>query len=157
MRTDEEVVATRNGICVGSEMAGGVENIVVTNNTVETTGAAIYFKSNLDRGAYVKDVVVDGLNAGRAGQCVKFDNNYHGARGGNFPTLFQNYTISNVRCGHMKSTALVVDGLPQMPVRDVVMKHVHVEQAAQATDFKNTVGFEFVDVTVNGKAVPAPK
>ena len=66
-----------NGICVGSEMAGGVSNVIVTNTTMVGGGSAIYFKSNLDRGAWIRDVVVDGFDAGHVKQCVAFDNNYH--------------------------------------------------------------------------------
>ena len=66
-----------NGICVGSEMAGGVSNVIVTNTTMVGGGSAVYFKSNLDRGAWIRDVVVDGFEAGHVKQCVAFDNNYH--------------------------------------------------------------------------------
>ena len=79
-----------------------------------------------------------------------------GARGGNFPTIFQNYTINNVHCAHVSGTALYVDGLTEMPIRDVVMRNVRVDQAKKATDFKNAVGFEFTGVEVNGKPVNAP-
>ena len=55
-----------NGICVGSEMAGGVENVIATNNTMVAVESAIYFKSNLDRGAWVTDIVFDGLVSEKA-------------------------------------------------------------------------------------------
>ena len=77
-------------------------------------------------------------------------------RGGNFPTIFQNYTINNVHCAHVSGTALYVDGLTEMPIRDVVMRNVRVDQAKKATDFKNAVGFEFTGVEVNNKPVSAP-
>ena len=43
-----------NGICIGSEMSGGVSNVIAYDNHVKATGTALYFKSNLDRGAYIE-------------------------------------------------------------------------------------------------------
>lgn len=145
-----------NGICIGSEMAGGVSNVIATNNTMVAVESAIYFKSNLDRGAWVTNVVVDGLLSQHAKECINFDNNYHGARGGNFPTLFKNYTLSNVHCTRITGTGISVDGLPQKPIQDVTLNNVQIEQAVKPTMFKNTEGFVFTNVKINGKDVPAP-
>ena len=43
-----------NGICIGSEMSGGVSNVIAYDNHVKATGTALYFKSNLDREAYIE-------------------------------------------------------------------------------------------------------
>ena len=146
-----------NGVCVGSEMSGGVSNVIVTNNSIHNCETALYFKSNLDRGAWVRDIVVDGMfvEDGTRG-CINFDNNYHYNYHGQFPTLFQNYSIRNFRCNRIKGTAISIDGLSQMPIRDVTIDHFVAEQVEKATSFKNTKGFMFTDVTINGKQVPAP-
>ena len=146
-----------NGICVGSEMSGGVSNVIVLNVTVQNSETALYFKSNLDRGAWVKDVVVDGMKVDNVKSCIDFDNNYHGARGGNFPTLFQNYSIRNVICNNVKETAISVDGLPNMPVRVVSLHHVVANNVHKATSFKGARDFVFDDVVIDGKQIPAPK
>ena len=137
-----------NGICVGSEMSGGVENVLAMNNTMVDVGSAIYFKSNLDRGAWVTDIVFDGVTVAHSSECISFTNNYHGARGGDFPTLFRNYSLSNVLCVSVSGTALSVDGLPQMPIADVRLTNVTVSQARRATSFNNTRRFVFDNVKV---------
>ena len=66
-----------NGICVGSEMAGGVDNVYAKNNMITaSSGTAINFKSNLDRGAWIRNVVVDGLQVGHVGSLLGWTNNY---------------------------------------------------------------------------------
>ena len=50
-----------------------------------------------------------------------------------------------------------MDGLPQMPIQDVTLDNVQIEQAKTPTSFKNTKGFVFDNVKINGKEVPAPK
>ena len=49
---------------------------------------------------------------------------------------------------------MFVDGLPQMPVADVKLTNVHVEQAREAASFNNTRGFVFSNVTVRDMANP---
>lgn len=45
-----------NGLCIGSEMSGGVENVIMYNIEIKRVKNAIYFKSNRDRGGYIRDV-----------------------------------------------------------------------------------------------------
>ena len=56
-----------NGICIGSEISGGVRNVFIENITVITAKNAIYFKSNLDRGGYITDVVVRNVTVNHCG------------------------------------------------------------------------------------------
>ena len=83
------MAAKTNGICIGSEMSGGVSNVYAYDNVVSTASAAIYFKSNLDRGSWVRDVDVWGTRAAAVSTCVEFTNGYHGARGGRLPVALQ--------------------------------------------------------------------
>lgn len=145
-----------NGFAVGSELSGGVENVYIQQNTIVAGETALDFKSNLDRGAWVKDIVVDGLTAGQVSGCLSWTNDYHGGRGGHFPTLFQNFSISNVQCAQASKTAISAVGLPDMPIREVILQNVTVSQAETATKFKHTKGFDFTNVQVNGKTILAP-
>ena len=47
-----------NGLCIGSEMSAGVENVVAENISIGNCHSGIYFKSNLDRGGYIRNVRV---------------------------------------------------------------------------------------------------
>jgi len=137
-------------------MSGGVDNLILKNNTIVAGGLALTFKSNLDRGAWITDVVVEGLQAGKVKGCIDFTNNYHGGRGGDFPTRFQNFTITDVECNEVTHTALSIEGLAEQPIENVTMRNVVVRQAMKASQFENTKDFVFRGVKVNGKTVDAP-
>ena len=48
----------------GSEMSGGVRNVFIDNVTTPVSGSVICFKSNLDRGSAIRDVVAQNLKSG---------------------------------------------------------------------------------------------
>ena len=145
-----------NGFCVGSEMSGGVSDVAVQNFTCASCGNAINFKANKDRGAYIKNVSIDGMNAMKAkGAFVEWTNNYHGARGGDFPTLFTDFRITNSRC-HEAGMGINAGGLDEKPIQDATLINVTVDKASTALDIKNINGFVFDAVTINGKLQPSP-
>jgi hypothetical protein len=61
-----------------------------------------------------------------------------------------------VTCRRVSATALSVEGLEEQPIENVTMRNVVVGQAKTATHFKNTKGFTFYGVEVNGRPVAAP-
>ena len=149
---------TANAICAGSEMSGGVRRVLVDGG-VEVMKAEnlIEFKANLDRGAFISDIFMRGLTAEEVGSCIGFTNNSHGARGGNFPTLFSNITVANTRCRSTSKAAISIEGLATRPIANVTLSDFTVDKADEATKITNTVGLKFESVTVNGKPVQPPK
>jgi len=147
-----------NGVCIGSEMSGGVRRVLVDGGfTVKRAASPVYFKSNLDRGASIQDVYIRGVEAEECTDCIAFTNNYHSWRGGHFPTLFKNITVADTRCKSAQ-TGVRAEGLPDMPIQQVTLLNVTVDRASKsATDINNyTKDWVFTNVTINGKLVPAP-
>lgn len=141
-----------NALCVGSEVSGGVDSIYFYNNVVQNAEVAIYFKSNLDRGSFVRNVHVWDIRATGVGSCITFTNQYHGSRGGYFPTDFQDFNISNLHCqlsGDMAISAVGVDG---HPIANVVIQNVTIDSAQQdaKVEIEHVKKFDLADVVVDG-------
>jgi len=113
------------GVAIGSEMAGGVRNVFIYDSEFEN-GGVLYCKSNLDRGGYIKDIYVKNLNIGHA-RILRLRNNYHGYRGGNFPTEFRNINIENVHIENGSDETISIQGVESAPVYDVTIKNVTVD------------------------------
>jgi len=45
-----------NGLCIGSEMSAGVRNVFMENVVVKNSLSGVYFKSNSDRGGFIRNV-----------------------------------------------------------------------------------------------------
>lgn len=146
------------GICIGSEMSGGVRNIFVEDCRGESLSNGLYFKANLDRGGGVEHVRVDGLHVARVRDAlVRFSTSYPGYRGENHPPTFRDFVLENLSCGQSTGYAVFLEGVPAAPIRDVTLRHVEVASARAATWLRHTEGVRFEDVRVNGRPVtPAP-
>lgn len=50
------------GVAVGSEMSGGIENVVVEHMNLDHTGIGIHIKTNEGRGGYIRNITVADVN-----------------------------------------------------------------------------------------------
>ena len=114
-----------DGIAIGSECSGGVRNVFVYDCEYES-GNVLYCKSNLDRGGYIKDIYIKNLKIGKA-RILRLRNNYHGYRGGNFPTEFRNINIEDVHIKEGDDETISITGVEGALVYDVFIKNVVVD------------------------------
>ncbi|PKA66681.1 putative polygalacturonase [Apostasia shenzhenica] len=63
------------GVAIGSEMSGGIENIVVQHVNVVDTGIGIHIKTNEGRGGYIKNITVSDVNMNGARLGIKIVGN----------------------------------------------------------------------------------
>ena len=144
-----------NGLCIGSEMAAGVENVYMYDVHVSSCHSAIYFKSNLDRGGFIRNVWVDGIVVDSVRTAfIRFENNYHGGRGGFHPTRFENFRISNVRGGKSNECGFYAIGVEGYPIRNVRLENVELDSCRTAYTLVNAEDIEFRNVRINGQLLP---
>lgn len=144
-----------NGLCIGSEMSGGVANVYMDSITIGTVKNALYFKSNRDRGGYIRNVHVRDITIERAlGAILRFETNYFGYRGGNYQARYEDFTIANVHAGKADHYAIFMDGNEEKPIRNIAVDNFHVEQAARPYYLIFTENIAFTNSTVNGQPVP---
>ena len=144
-----------NGLCIGSEMSGGVRNVRMENVEIGKVKNALLFKSNLDRGGYIRDVVVKNITIeGVHGAVLRFETNYFGYRGGNSPAQYENFHIAGVKAGKAEGYGIYYDGNEQCPIRNVTVEDFHVESATHPYYLYHTQNCTFTGCTVGGVAVP---
>lgn len=144
-----------NGLCIGSEMAAGVENIYMYNIHVGKCYSAIYFKSNLDRGGFIRNVWVNNIVIDTVRTAfIRFENNYHGGRGGNHPTKFSDFTIKNVKGGKSKECGFYAVGVEGVPITNVTLENIELMDCATAYTLVNAEHIRFKNVRINGKTLP---
>ncbi len=145
-----------NGLCIGSEMSGGVENVYMSDITIGTVKNALYFKSNRDRGGYIRNVVVENIRIERAkGAILRFETNYFGFRGGNHQAKYEHFDIRHVTAGKADHYAIFMDGNEERKIDDIRISDFRVEQAAHPYYLMNTDRVVLDSVFVNNEALPA--
>lgn len=144
-----------NGLCIGSEMSGGASDIHMHDIEIGTVKNAIYFKSNRDRGGYIRDVYVDNIRVERAlGAILRFETNYFGFRGGDCQAIYERFGISNVEAGTADNYALFMEGNERYPIRDVTIENFRVREAAHSHHLYRTERVRLLSCTIGGEPLP---
>ena len=156
------VYHAHGGFTIGSEMSGGVRNLRVNNCFFMGTDTGLRFKSTRGRGGVVEKIYISDINMiGIPGDAINFNLFYGGksplddttaSAETNFPAVteatpqFRDIHMENVVCRGAKN-AIVLQGLPEMPLRDITLKNVSItsEQGASVSDAEN-ITFENVRV-----------
>lgn len=139
------------GFVIGSEMSGGVKDIVCRDCTFSGTDVGLRFKSGRGRGGVVENIFIDGINMYNiAGNALIFNLYYGGkapldvdgkpipAESQTIPAVteetpsFRNITMENVFCNGAARAAFF-NGIPEMPVKNIVIRN---------SAFKADAGFD---------------
>jgi polygalacturonase len=143
------------GLAIGSEMSGGVRNVFVEDCKAVSGRAAIYTKGNLDRGGVVENVRVRRIQAEKMSEAaVRFESNYHGHRGEHHPPQFRNFVIEDVHCKSSNAYGVYIEGQPETPVTDVVLRNITVDEAKAPLWIHHIKNVRFENVKVNGQPLP---
>ena len=142
------------GIAIGSEIAGGVQNVFVYDCDYDD-GNILYCKSNLDRGGFIKDIYIKDLNVGKA-RILRLRNNYHGYRGGNFPTEIRNINIENVHIERGDDETISLQGVAAALVYDVFITNVTIDtlEKGPIMHLRNAENVVLTNVSIAGKIQP---
>ena len=141
-------------LAIGSELSGGVENVLIENCALEPTTASVmhllFIKTNERRGGYVKNIHMRNISAGdmRFGVLgIETDVLYQ------WRDLVQTYEVKltpiegvyleNVQAKNMQFVSRI-QGNAELPVHDVVMKNVTVASVSKEEFINSNVeGFVF--------------
>lgn len=156
------------GFVVGSEMSGGVKNVSVSNCQFLGTDVGLRFKSKRGRGGVVENIWIKNVSMFDIPTEAVIFNLYYGglsaaeaqAAGKNKAEeikpepvteetpSFRNIYIEDVVC-RGAGRAMFFNGLPEMPVRNINLKNVHIT-AKKPAEFKycENIKQENVVVTV---------
>lgn len=132
------------GVVIGSEMSGGVSDIVATNCYFDGTDMGLRFKTTRGRGGVVENVTADTIDMKDIrGPAISFDMYYEVKNPKPEPVSvrtpsFRNFTIKNIDCEGAQ-TAMVIRGLPEMPISNITLQNVTIasDQGVSLVDAKD--------------------
>jgi polygalacturonase len=144
-----------HGVSIGSEIAGGVQNVHVERVTFKGTDQGIRIKANRDRGSDVsnisfKDITMDGVTKASISISEYYPQVMPSGPVAAEPVTrltphFHNIRIENVK-GVNAAWAGAIVGLPESHVDDIVLKNVNIQA-------KKGLQIGYADVTSDGLVV----
>ncbi len=146
--------STANGLCIGSEMSGGVRNVFMEDCTVDSAVSTVYFKSNLDRGGMIENVWVRNVKVDRAkGAFIRFETNYKGHRGNMFPPIFRNFHLENITCREA-NVGVFAEGHESANLQNITLKDIFIKNAKTPFYIRLAKNFFMDNVVINGDRQP---
>ena len=149
-----------HGLSIGSEVAGGVRNVTVERVTFSGTRQGIRIKSARGRGNDVgnftyRDIKMEGVETP-----IEITNYYTGVVKNDpgqpvteHTPKFHDITIENVTATGAKRAAVIM-GLPESPIKNLVLKNVNISAATGMTILNAQITQERLVVTpTSGEAV----
>ena len=159
------VFAGHGGFVVGSEMSGGVRNIMVKNSQFLGTDVGLRFKSKRGRGGIVENIYIDGISMNQIKNDALIFNMYYGGKSvsetiadGDNPNIvdiqpvdettpiFRNINISNVVCNGA-GRAMTFNGLPEMPIDGITLENINII-AEKGEEFNNSKNITKTNVNI---------
>lgn len=155
------------GFTIGSEMSGGVRNILVRNCAFLGTDIGLRFKSTRGRGGVVENIYIEDIfMTDIATDAIGFNLFYGGASPGPEESLalaaepvseetpcFRKIYMKNIVCRGARD-AISMQGLPEMPIQQIEMKNM-VLSAESGITLIETDQIVMKDVTVQTQKGPA--
>ena len=164
--TDCTVYHGHGGFVVGSEMSGGVENILVRGCRFIGTDVGLRFKSTRGRGGlvkdiwcqdiYMKDIVTFGVTFNLYYAGVAATEMADGIVEPEVPVdettpVFRDIHFDGLVCSSANQ-AIYINGLPELPVTGLSFSN-STFTAKKGLEMHNEDGTTFDNVTINGKAI----
>ena len=148
------------GVGVGSETAGGVRNVTVSNCICDGTDRGLRFKTARGRGSVVENFSAMNVVMRGVGDAVSVTMLYGAGDSrtaqpvSELTPIFRNIRLSNITASDVKRAALI-EGLPEMPVRGLTINNFEVVSAGAGITCSNVDGMTFDNVAVNAAKGPA--
>ena len=148
-------------VTLGSEISGGIHNVVADNITCDGTQIGVRIKSRRGRGGVVEDVRFNNWTMENVGTAINVTSYY--LMEGETKTAeepvsertprFRNIAISHMTINHAQ-TAIDVEGLPEMPISGLRISDV-IASAKTGMRGSFTDALELHDVQMNAESGPA--
>ncbi len=142
------------GVGVGSETAGGVRNVAITNCICDGTTSGLRFKTARSRGETVEDiratnVVMRGIRDAAIFVGMFYDNGdkLHALPVNEFTPTFRNFHFSDIVVSGAKS-AISVEGLLENPVQSLSVRNM-VATSTTGVSVSGVRGGSFENIRIN--------
>jgi len=143
-----------HGVSIGSEVTGGVRNVVVRDCTFEGTEYGIRIKTDRKKGGRVEDLLYEDLKMKNVRGAITFTAYYpkipatDSAKPITKTTpAYKNITVRNLEATSTKDAGVIV-GLPEMSIENVHLENVAIASAGKGLEIRHVRDIELRNVTI---------
>jgi polygalacturonase len=141
------------GVSIGSEVSGGVRNILIDNCVMSSPNLerGLRIKTNSYRGGAIENIRFENIAIGEVKEAaVEVDFHYEEGAGGPFKPTVKDIYIANVKSRKSKY-GVYLRGFPDAPITGVTIKDCDFEDTQDGNYFEDVAEKRMSNVIVNGK------
>jgi polygalacturonase len=139
---------------IGSEVVGGVKDVVVRDCTFEDTDNGIRIKSDRKRGGTVENLLYENITMKNVRGAITFTSYYPKIPATDSPQpvtettpVYKNIVVRNLTATSTKDAGFIV-GLPESPIENVLLENVTIESDRAGLGIRHVRGIELRNVTI---------
>lgn len=143
-----------HGISLGSELVGGVKDVVVRNCTFEGTDYGIRIKTDRKKGGPVTNLLYENITMKDVAGAITFTCYYPKIPAVEGPQpvtkttpAYSNITVRNLTATSTKDAGFIV-GLPESPIKNVLLENVKIKSARAGLEIRHVKGIKLVNVEI---------
>jgi polygalacturonase len=143
-----------HGISLGSELVGGVRNVVVRNCTFEGTDYGIRIKTDRKKGGPVTNLLYENITMKDVAGAITFTCYYPKIPAIEEPQpvtkttpAYSNITVRNLTATSTKDAGFIV-GLPESPIKNVLLENVKIKSQRAGLEIRHVEGIKLVNVEI---------
>ncbi len=143
------------GTSIGSEMSGGVRNVVVRDSLFENTGSGFRMKANAGRGGFFRDILVENVEMNDIqSNALNIDFQYASALKSREKsvTLVDNVVIRDIRGSGVGEAMVNIDGLSSIDLRGLRLESLRFDQVELPVRIERANGVVLRDIDFSGTA-----
>jgi polygalacturonase len=142
------VLATSGSLAIGSEMSGGVRNVLIEDCEFGGTKQGVRVKTNASRGGFIENIwfrnyKLTDINR----EAINIITNYSAwmsGEDGKHPPVLRNINIENLQC-EGANVAAIIAGTPQQPIEGLTLKNISIK-AEKGMQISWVNGLNLIDV-----------
>lgn len=151
---------SHGGVVIGSETAGGIQNVFAHDCLFKNTSIGIRLKSNASRGGYVKNVYYKDIRMEDIRhEAIRIETDYSAfmaSENGKAYPVFKNLSFSNIDCDYA-DIAISMEGTIHQPVENVTLKDINITARHDVTfNWVNGLILENVKIRKTEKPLSLP-
>lgn len=159
-----------HGMSIGSQVSGGVHDVVVKNCTFQDTENGIRIKSDRRRGGLVENIHYSDITMNNVDPAITLTCYYMNNSSGDpvqrpppvvdslqaiseHTPVFRNIYLNNMQATCQKAAGIII-GLPESVISNVFLENIQITAPTTGLSVKNAKGIEFKNVHISCKEGP---
>lgn len=154
---DNHIINAHGAFTIGSEMSGGIQNVLVQNTSIDKAKYGFRAKSNSDRGGTVENIWMENTTASElttaAIQLNMFYEQNVVSQKDQHPPVFQNINITGFDCKDSADSINLL-GLPGSHMKNINLENITVTKSRSRLKMQNVSHATLADINLNPKYGP---